>query len=218
MQGNPRQALRQTPTAPGLLARLQDPAHSSRRTCKPHRRNTGDARVHYAPKMRVHTDCLPLGRPWASRGGTLSPTPGRSSTEPGVGLGHGGVMGAMRVCSTHGCPTQHTNVGKCPACRADAEAIRRPGGSPYATRGHRLGFRAPVLARHPYCQCTGQCGKHDGMCAERSTVADHYPTERVDLITQGLDPNNPQYGRGLCTPCHNAKTAATKPGGWNARD
>ena len=127
-------------------------------------------------------------------------------------------MARMRVCSRPGCPTIHDNGGRCPACRAEAEAIRRPNGSPYATRGHRQGFRAPVLAKHPYCQCTGQCGKHDDMCAQRSTIANHYPTERVDLVAQGLNPNDPQYGRGECVDCHNAYTARTSPGGWNARD
>ena len=53
------------------------------------------------------------------------------------------------------------------------------------------------------------------MCGQVATVADHYPVERVDLIAQGLDPNDPQRGRGLCSSCHNRHSAATSPGGWN---
>lgn len=71
---------------------------------------------------------------------------------------------------------------------------------------------------HPYCQCLGDCGHHEGICAARSTVADHWPVERVDLVAQGADPNDPQHGRGVCKPCHDAKTARTKPSGWNERD
>jgi len=31
----------------------------------------------------------------------------------------------------------------------------------------------------------------------------------------GLDPNDPQYGRGICKACHDAKTARSKPAGFN---
>lgn len=72
-----------------------------------------------------------------------------------------------------------------------------------------------MLARNPRCVCTD--GSHDHgptMCGQVATVADHYPTERVDLIAQGLDPNDPARGRGLCKRCHDKHTAATKPSGW----
>lgn len=62
-----------------------------------------------------------------------------------------------------------------------------------------------MLTRDPICQ---MC-----RCAP-STVADHYPTKRRDLIVQGLDPDDPTYGRGLCTRCHNVHTAAESPAGW----
>ncbi|HEY9250797.1 MAG TPA: hypothetical protein VIO38_16770, partial [Rariglobus sp.] len=95
---------------------------------------------------------------------------------------------AWRVCSTPGCGKLHQRTGRCPDCRTQADKARRPHGSPYGTSGHR-GFREQVLARDPICT----------LClAARSTVADHYPTERRDLVAQGLDPNDPQYGRGLC--------------------
>lgn len=127
-------------------------------------------------------------------------------------------MGArLRVCSTPGCPTLHAGKGKCPTCTAKADKQRRPNGNPYATRGHRT-FRDHVLAKHPYCQCVGECGHHDTMCGQRSTVADHHPLERRELVDAGLDPNDPQYGRGMCPRCHDRKTSRTSPGGWNARD
>jgi len=36
------------------------------------------------------------------------------------------------------------------------------------------------------------------------------------LISQGLNPDDPKYGRGLCSPCHSKETAEHQPGGWNA--
>lgn len=129
-------------------------------------------------------------------------------------------MGTMRyrVCSTPGCPNLHAGKGRCPDCIAKAAQQRRPNGNPYNSRGHQA-FRHQVLAKHPYCQCRGECGgAHNGICAKRSTIADHWPLERDELIAQGLNPNDPAHGRGLCKSCHDAKTARTKPSGWNARD
>lgn len=123
-----------------------------------------------------------------------------------------------RVCSTPGCPTLHQGVGKCPDCKAKADKQRRPQGNPYRTPGHRLRFREGVLARNPRCVCTDTGHGHDGMCGQLATIADHYPIERVDLVTQGADPDDPKHGRGLCKTCHDKHTAATSPGGWNARD
>lgn len=103
----------------------------------------------------------------------------------------------MRVCSTPGCPRLHSGAGKCPECRADTDRMRRPHGNPYTSRGHQQ-FREQVLARDPICvECR----------ADRATVADHAPTERWELVEQGLDPNDPEFGQGLCATCHNAKTA-----------
>lgn len=127
-------------------------------------------------------------------------------------------MARLRVCSTPGCPTLHSDGGKCAACRAISERQRRPDGNPYSTRGHRLRFRAQVLAAHPYCQCRGECGHHEHMCGQRSTIADHFPHERRDLVEMGMDPDDPTYGRGLCKPCHDAKTARTSPGGWASQE
>ncbi|MFV2198447.1 hypothetical protein [Nocardiopsis sp. LOL_012] len=53
------------------------------------------------------------------------------------------------------------------------------------------------------------------MCRKaEATEADHYPLNRKTLVAMGLDPDNPEYGRGLCQPCHSRHTAATSPGGW----
>ena len=105
----------------------------------------------------------------------------------------------MRVCSTPGCPTLHHGTGKCPGCIAGYDRARRPNGNPYTTTGHRT-FRAIVLTRDPTCM---HCGTRP------STVADHHPLERWQLIEQGLDPNDPKHGQGLCSSCHSSKTART---------
>lgn len=122
-------------------------------------------------------------------------------------------MPRLRVCSTPGCPTLHPGSGRCVACRRAGERARRPTGNPYSTTGHRR-FREGVLAKHPYCVCTGECGWHEGVCGAVSTVADHHPRERVDLVAMGAEPDDPQYGRGLCKPCHDRRTARTRPAGW----
>ena len=49
-----------------------------------------------------------------------------------------------------------------------------------------------------------------------STVADHYPLSRKELIDQGLNPNDPMHGRGLDKLCHDRSTAVEQPGGWAA--
>lgn len=115
---------------------------------------------------------------------------------------------AGRLCTT--CPTiipKGTGT-RCKPCTKAADKARRPNGSPYGTKAHRLGFRETVLARDPICT----------LCmAAPSTVADHYPHERRDMPDLGLNPNDPNHGRGLCKPCHDRHTANTTPGGWNNR-
>ena len=122
-----------------------------------------------------------------------------------------------RVCTVPGCGTLHEGTGKCPEHRAQAERDRRPHGTPYNRAAHRSA-RETVLARQPRCVCPGDCGKHTGWCGAEATVADHHPHERVDLVAMGENPDDPKWMRGLCKPCHDAKTARTKPSGWNARD
>lgn len=123
-----------------------------------------------------------------------------------------------KVCSTPGCPHLIDHGSKCDRCRKQSERERRPKGNPYSNTGHRR-FRRAVLARDPYCTCPGDtslggCGRHQGLCGRPSTVADHYPHERSELIEMRLDPNDPRFGRGLCAACHNTKTAKTRPFGF----
>ena len=116
----------------------------------------------------------------------------------------------MRVCSVHGCATIYptTEGSRCQAHRAEAD--RRRGTTSergYSTRGHRS-FRTQVLHADPVCV----------LCQLRpSTVADHYPHSRRELIELGMDPNDPAMGRGLCKTCHDQSTARDQPGGWNSR-
>jgi 5-methylcytosine-specific restriction protein A len=116
----------------------------------------------------------------------------------------------MRVCSVHGCPTifPTTEGSRCLEHRRAADRARgttRDRG--YSTRGH-LTFRTAVLTRDPICVSCNTA---------LSTIADHYPLGRDELIARGLDPNNPAAGRGLCKPCDSTQTASRQPGGWNQR-
>lgn len=111
-----------------------------------------------------------------------------------------------KVCNGKGCPVLvDKGVRLCGACTREAERLR---GSPTARgygRHHRRTFREGVLARDPICV----------LCHRRpATDADHYPRSRRELVAVGLDPNDPQYGRGLCHPCHSSETAAHQPGGF----
>ena len=114
----------------------------------------------------------------------------------------------MRVCSVSGCPELYDGKdSRCPRHRAQADRARgtaRDRG--YASAGHQR-FRGAVLDRDPVCV----------LCdAAFSTIADHFPFSRRELEAAGLNPNDPQYGRGLCKPCHDAETAKNQPGGWHA--
>ena len=114
----------------------------------------------------------------------------------------------MRVCSVSGCPTVYDGTSsRCATHDAEANKKHWTKTRGYNTKGHRLRFRPGVLNRDPICV----------ICELRqSVVADHYPLGRDELIDQGLDPNDPQYGRGLCTECDRKQTAERQPGGWNA--
>lgn len=116
----------------------------------------------------------------------------------------------MRVCSVHGCPTLYpTEQGsKCQAHRAEADRARGTSTQRgYNTAGHQR-FRDAVLARDPICVLCGLA---------QSTVADHHPLSRKELVFAGLDPNDPAHGRGLCKADHDRETARNQPGGWNNR-
>lgn len=111
-------------------------------------------------------------------------------------------MKPPRRCGRCGKPTS----GRCKSClrqfRQRADAKRGSNSDRGYDQEHRTKFRAVVLARDPWCKC----GKR------RATVADHYPRSRRELVALGLDPNDPQYGRGLCKPCHDTWTSVAQPG------
>lgn len=115
-------------------------------------------------------------------------------------------MPASRVCSVPGCP-ELTTGGRCQAHKRESDRARGTAAQRgYNSKGHST-FRAAVLAKDPTCVLCQQ---------QPSTVADHWPLSRRDLVLRKLNPNDPQHGRGLCAPCHNSETARHQPGGWNA--
>ena len=112
----------------------------------------------------------------------------------------------MKVCNIPGCPNLFNGKGgRCTTHSREARAARTDN-RVYTTPEHRA-FRLAVLTRDPVCVLC-----HRAL----ATVADHYPRSRKQLVELGLDPNDPQYGRGLDARCHNAQTALNQPGGWNA--
>ncbi len=115
----------------------------------------------------------------------------------------------MRVCNRPGCPTLFNGEGgRCPEHATQARRARVDN-KVYSSPGHRS-FRAAVLTRDAICvECR----------TERSTVADHHPYSRRELSEAGLNPDDPQHGRGLCHPCHSKYTAnhPSQRGGWNKR-
>lgn len=111
------------------------------------------------------------------------------------------------------CKQLHSGKGRCDTCRKKlmAEYDRKRGTATERGYGqaHREQFRAPVLARDPICV----------IChSAPSTVADHYPLTRRQLVQRGMNPNNPAYGRGLCKRCHDQHTTTIEGGNrWGRR-
>ena len=122
-------------------------------------------------------------------------------------------------CPTPGCEGV-TAGGQCEDCKADAQAQRGTSSTRgYSGPGHRLRFRRVVLDRDPTCTCPVRTHRHHAgrPCFNVSTVADHHPLSRKQLLDRRLDPDDPRHGRGLCDRCHNAETAVHQPGGWHDR-
>lgn len=116
---------------------------------------------------------------------------------------------SMRVCSVADCPTIYPSVegSRCKTHRASAERARGTSTDRgYSSVAHRS-FRSVVLHRDPICVVCGLA---------ESTVADHFPLSRRDLVALGLNPNDPDRGRGLCARCHSKETSVHQPGGWAA--
>jgi 5-methylcytosine-specific restriction protein A len=121
------------------------------------------------------------------------------------------------VCSVPGCPDFTDRGGKCPDHRVEAEQARGTARQRGYGREHETRFRPAVLARDPVCVCPGcpKCTEAGDHCTRPSIHADHWPIDRRQLVQQGLDPNDPRHGRGLCGPCHASSTAQLQPGGFN---
>lgn len=120
---------------------------------------------------------------------------------------------APRVCSRTGCPELTYRGGRCDDCRAEAERARGTAAQRGYGTAHRKVFREAVLKRDPNCVCDDAGHGHGHPCGEPSLHADHWPTEKKDLVAKGLDSNDPKYGRGLCATCHNRWTRQTH-GAW----
>lgn len=124
---------------------------------------------------------------------------------------------AMHPCPTPGCATPTpARQGRCPKHRAESDRRRGTARERGYGKAHTNRFRPGVLRRDPQCQCTPDHPAHHGQpCPQPSTVADHWPKDRHQLVAEGADPNDPTHGRGLCAPCHSWQTTQHQPGGWN---
>lgn len=174
---------------------------------------TGDDHRQRSLPSATSMEWFTWGRPTV-----MSITVGTRTRHAGPSPPMGDLM--YKVCSTPGCPHLVSSDSLCDECRKAKDKRRSRGRNPYTSKAHRLA-RARVLARDPRCVCPGDgpdgCGRHHGLCGAPSTIADHWPLERVELIEAGLDPNDPARMRGLCKRCHDSKTARTKPSGFNGR-
>jgi 5-methylcytosine-specific restriction protein A len=105
-------------------------------------------------------------------------------------------------CSRPGCD----QTKPCPTHGRDRRQRGTARQRGYGAR-HEDRFRRGVLDALPVCVTCRQAP---------ATEADHWPRSRQQLEAQGLDADDPQYGRGLCHRCHSRSTAVEQPGGWNA--
>lgn len=117
---------------------------------------------------------------------------------------------ALTTCSTVSCPNL-VESGRCADCSRTAERQRGSSASRGYGKRHRNRFRRGVLERDICCVL---CRDEDKWTL--ATVADHWPLSRRELVEQGLDPDDPANGRGLCHDCHSKETARLQPGGFNA--
>ena len=139
------------------------------------------------------------------------------------------VPRALKICSCSGCPahpgrcTEATPAGRCTPCAQAAEQLRGTAAERGYGRHHDRRFHRGVIRKDPLCVCVDEHRSADGTghgkagCLAPSQHADHHPRDRDELVRLGLNPNDPQYGRGLCASCHAYATSQAQPGGWNAR-
>lgn len=128
---------------------------------------------------------------------------------------------AKKACPVPGCP-EVVAAGRCPTHRSAADKARGTAAERgYKDAGHTQRFRPGVLRKNPLCACADTtvtaAHKHGAKCGNPSTVADHYPLSKRELIARGMDDDDPAHGRGLCAGCHGHHTSKAQPGGWNAR-
>ena len=94
-------------------------------------------------------------------------------------------------------------VGPCPTCRARRE--QQAPSFTYDTADWTK-RRAAFLRANPFC-----C-----LCGAPSTVADHWPDSRRQLLRRGVtDPDSDHRLRPLCATCHGRETVRRQPGGFN---
>lgn len=109
--------------------------------------------------------------------------------------------------TTGDCPKGHA-AAKRTAAQQRTDAARPSSNARGYDRTHERLFRAPVLRRDPLCT----------VCHKAPSVhADHHPLTRRQLEAQGLDPNDPKHGRGICASCHSSETAAHDGGYGNPK-
>jgi 5-methylcytosine-specific restriction protein A len=105
---------------------------------------------------------------------------------------------APRLCSYADCYELSETADRC------GDHKRKDTRPSAARRGydqaHRQ-FRTAVLTRDPVCVWPD--------CTSAATEADHYPLSRRELVARGMNPNDPQHGRGLCKSHHSHDTAQT---------
>lgn len=118
---------------------------------------------------------------------------------------------ALTTCAVPGCP-ELTEGGRCDSHRKAAERQRGSATARGYGKRHRSRFRRAVLERDICCVLCREAGLW-----VLATVADHHPLSRRELTDRGMDPDDPQHGRGLCVQCHNRQTAVNQPGGFNQR-
>jgi 5-methylcytosine-specific restriction protein A len=126
-------------------------------------------------------------------------------------------------CSHPLCSGYATHGAKCERHAIARERESDAARGTAAARGYNsrrwVGTRKTVLRRDPICRCdAGDHGHEPFQCMRISSVADHFPRSRKELLAAGVpDPDLPEFCRGLCRSCHSRETAKHQPGGWAAR-
>lgn len=110
-----------------------------------------------------------------------------------------------KVCERAGCQSRaEPGENKCPACQDTAyqrDKRRRGSASERGYNARHRKWRRMILHRDPLCV---QCDREGRVRPAR--IADHIlPVEEGGRWTL-------ENGQGLCTPCHNRKTAAENQG------